>query len=81
MLTIKDLAVSKSLDSKEMSAVRGGSNYADNKSGDIFQFAQGSSGNSLLNAGNPVTQVAFSGPAITTQTNNPVNVLGQQFVL
>jgi hypothetical protein len=33
MLTIKDLAVSKSLDSKEMTAVRGGSNYASSYQG------------------------------------------------
>ena len=82
MLTIKDLAVSKSLDSKEMAAVHGGSNFSYNKSGDIYQVAQGSQGGKNgLNVGNPVTQVGLSGPAITTQLHNPVNVLGEQFAL
>jgi hypothetical protein len=74
-MLIKDLSVAKELDSKEMASVHGGSNFAITKSGDVTNAANSSG------FASPVTQVGITGPAITTQLNNPINVLGRQFVL
>lgn len=67
MLTIKDLAVSKSLDCKEMSAVRGGMNtssqFAITKGGDVSQLA----------GGKGAFQVGVGGPATTTQVSSQVD--------
>jgi hypothetical protein len=75
MLTIKDLAVSKSLDSKEMAAVRGGSVFQSAKGGDQYLFADS---NGTIS---PVTQVAIGGPVVNTATETNLNFLGKQFVM
>ena len=62
MLTIKDLAVSKSLDSKEMTAVRGGFNAA---SASSYIGEQ-----TVLGAGN-------KGPVVGVQANSVVQTQSQ----
>ena len=80
MLNIKDLAASKSLSSKEMSAVHGGFNKNTTVIGGQEQLALGGG------FASPVTQVAV-GPTVTNaQTDTRVdlssisNVLGNQKV-
>ena len=75
MLTIKDLAVSKSLDRKEMSAVCGGSAVQYAKGGDQYLVSDSKGKYS------PVTQVAIGGPVVNTATETNLNFLGKQFVL
>ncbi len=75
MLTIKDLSASKSLDSKEMAAVHGGSVFQSAKGGDQYLVSDSHGKFS------PVTQVAIGGPVVATATETNLNFMGKQFVL
>jgi hypothetical protein len=66
MLTIKDLAVSKELDTRAMSAVRGGSNFNVGN----FNIAKGSGDGSAAAVIAPVTQVDVTSKLDTVTLQN-----------